>query len=121
MNGSKKFKIKRIPDPKPLLGGKENGGKIGNGTFKGYSSLIPLLENFDFDAKCNLGGFILVRVPKRLDAEFAPNRGARIDGQAAVLQSKAVPGDRYIFQDIKCKCPGDVADRNLGQLVFDIQ
>ncbi|MFZ1456958.1 MAG: GldM family protein [Saprospiraceae bacterium] len=121
LNGSKKFKIKRIPDPKPLLGGKENGGKIGNGTFKGYSSLIPLLENFDFDAKCNLGGFTLVRVPKRLDAEFAPNRGARIDGQAAALQSKAVPGDRYIFQDIKCKCPGDVADRNLGQLVFDIQ
>ena len=55
------------------------------------------------------------------NAEFAPNRGARIDGQAAALQSKAVPGDRYIFQDIKCKCPGDGADRNLGQLVFDIQ
>ena len=74
-----------------------------------------------FEAKCNLGGFTLVRVPKRLDAEFAPNRGARIEGQAATLQSKAVPGDRFIFQDIKCKCPGDAVDRNLGQLVFDIQ
>jgi gliding motility-associated protein GldM len=121
LNGSKEFKIKRIPDPVPLLGGKERGGKIGNGTFKGYSSLIPMLENFDFDARCNLGGFTLVRVPKRLDAEFEPNRGARIEGKAASLQSKAVPGDRYIIQDIKCKCPGDAVDRNLGQLVFDIQ
>ncbi|MBK8055794.1 MAG: gliding motility protein GldM [Saprospiraceae bacterium] len=121
MSGSKTFRIKRIPDPKPLLGGKEQPIKIGNGTFKGYSALIPILENFDFEAKCNLGGFTLVRVPKRLDAEFAPNRGARIEGQAATLQSKAVPGDRFIFQDIKCKCPGDAVDRNLGQLVFDIQ
>jgi gliding motility-associated protein GldM len=121
MNGSKEFRIKRIPDPTPLLGGRENGGRIGNGTFKGYSALIPLLEAFDFDAKCNLGGFTLVRVAKRQDPEFAPNKGARIDGQAGVLQGKANPGDKYIFQDIKCRCPGDVADRNLGQLVFDIQ
>jgi len=62
-----------------------------------------------------------VRVAKRQDPEFAPNKGARIDGQAGVLQGKANPGDKYIFQDIKCRCPGDVADRNLGQLVFDIQ
>jgi len=121
MSGSKEFRIKRIPDPVPLLGGKERGGKIGNGTFKGYSSLIPLLENFDFEAKCNLAGFTLVRVAKRQDPEFAPNRGARIEGQASSLQGKANPGDKYIFQDIKCKCPGDGADRNLGQLVFDIQ
>ena len=121
MSGSKEFRIKRIPDPVPLLGGKERGGKIGNGTFKGYSSLIPLLENFDFEAKCNLAGFTLVRVAKRQDPEFAPNRGARIEGQAAGLQGKANPGDKYIFQDIKCKCPGDAIDRNLGQLVFDIQ
>jgi gliding motility-associated protein GldM len=121
MNGSKEFRIKRIPDPSPMLGGKEKGGKVGNGTFKGYSALIPILENFDFEAKCNLAGFTLVRVAKRQDPEFAANRGAKLEGQAATLQGKANPGDKFIFQDIKCKCPGDVADRNLGQLVFDIQ
>ena len=104
-----------------MLGGKERGGKVGNGTFKGYSALIPILENFDFEAKCNLAGFTLVRVAKRQDPEFAVNRGARLEGQAATLQGKANPGDKFIFQDIKCKCPGDGVDRNLGQLVFDIQ
>ena len=121
MNGSKEFRIKRIPDPTPMLGGRERGGKIGNGTFKALDAMIPILEGFDFDAKCNLAGFTLVRVAKRQDPETAPNRGARIEGTAGSLQNKAQPGDKYIFQDVKCKCPGDVADRNLGQLVFDIQ
>lgn len=118
---SKAYRIKRIPDPVPTLGPKERGGKIGNGTFKGLGGLVPTLEGFDFDARCNIGGFLMVRIAKRQDPEFAPNQGAKIAGQAAALQNKAVPGDKYFFQDIKCKCPGDPAERNLGQLVFDIQ
>ena len=80
-----------------------------------------MLDNFDFEAKCNLAGFTLTRVAKRQDPESSANRGAKIEGAAASLQGKATPGDKFIFQDIKCKCPGDVADRQLGQLVFDIQ
>lgn len=118
---SKAYRIKRIPDPVPTLGPRERGGNIGNGTFKGLGGLVPTLEGFDFDAKCNIGGFTLVRIAKRQDAEFGPNQGAKIAGKAADLQNKAVPGDKYIFQDIKCKCPGDPAERNLGQLVFDIR
>lgn len=120
LNGSKKFRVKRIPDPVPMLGGKERGGRIGNGTFKAHEGLVPVLEGFDFDARCNIAGFNLVRVAKRQDPESQPNPGARIGGGAAALRQKAAPGDKFVFQDIRCKCPGDVADRNLGQLVFDI-
>lgn len=118
---SKEYRVKRIPDPTPLLGGKERGGGIGNGTFKAHSALIPMLLDFDFDAKCNMAGFNLVRVAKRQDPESATNQGASLDGKARALQAKATPGDKYVFQDIRCKCPGDAAARNLGQLVFDIQ
>lgn len=121
VNYSKEYRVKRIPDPTPLLGGKEKGGSIGNGTFKAHSALIPMLLDFDFDARCNLAGFTLVRVAKRQDPEVAVNNGASIGGNAQTLQNKATPGDKYVFQDIKCKCPGDGAARNLGQLVFDIQ
>ncbi|MGB4960309.1 MAG: GldM family protein [Saprospiraceae bacterium] len=121
LNSNKIFRVKRIPDPTPLLGGKERGGDIGNGTFKAHEAVIPLLEGFDFDARCNLAGFTLTRVAKRQDPESAPNRGARIEGGAAALKAKATPGDKYVFADIRCKCPGDVADRQLGQLVFDIK
>jgi GldM C-terminal domain len=79
------------------------------------------LKDFDFDAKCQMAGFTLVRVAKRQDPEVAANSGATIGGNAKAIQSKANPGDKYIFQDIKCKCPGDGAARNLGQLVFEVQ
>ena len=41
--------------------------------------------------------------------------------QAQALINKASPGDSYIFNDIKCKCPGDSAPRNIGQLYFTIK
>ena len=118
---SKEYRVKRIPDPVPLLGGTLQGGGIGNGTFKGHTALIPILKDFEFDAKCNMAGFTLVRVAKRSDPEPAVNQGATLQGNAKAIQAKANPGDKYVFQDIKCKCPGDAAARNLGQLVFDIQ
>ncbi|MBK9254735.1 MAG: hypothetical protein IPM42_04545 [Saprospiraceae bacterium] len=121
ISATKEYRVKKIPDPVPTLGPKERGGRIGNGTFKGLGGLVPTLDGFDFDAKCNIGSFLLVRIAKRQDPEFAPNTGPKLVGQAAGLQAKAVPGDKFIFQDIKCKCPGDVAERNLGTLAFDVQ
>lgn len=121
VSASKEYRVKRIPDPVPLLGGTLQGGGIGNGTFKGHTALIPILKDFEFDAKCNMAGFTLVRVAKRQDPEVAANQGASIQGAAKAIQAKANPGDKFVFQEIKCKCPGDAAARNLGQLVFDIQ
>ncbi|MBL0099042.1 MAG: hypothetical protein IPP49_02500 [Saprospiraceae bacterium] len=81
MNGSKEFRVKRIPDPTPLLGGKEKGGSIGNGTFKAHGALLPMLLDFDFDAKCNLAGFTLVRVAKRQDPGSICQSGSFYSGR----------------------------------------
>jgi hypothetical protein len=40
VSASKEYRVKRIPDPVPLLGGTLQGGGIGNGTFKGQTALI---------------------------------------------------------------------------------
>jgi gliding motility-associated protein GldM len=120
MNASKDFRVKRIPDPTPMLGN-EKGGTIGNGTFKAYPGIFPKLEGFDFDAKCDITEFLLVRAARRQDPEFSKVGGGRYDPKAQSLVDKATPGDKYIFQNIKCKCPGDPVARDLGQLVFDIK
>ncbi|MCB9327504.1 MAG: hypothetical protein H6572_02340 [Lewinellaceae bacterium] len=120
LNASKDFRVKRIPDPRPMLGS-EGGGSIGNGTFKAQLGIYPKLENFDFEAKCDITEFLLVRAAKRQDPEFAKVSGGRYDAKSKGLVDKATPGDKYIFQNIKCKCPGDPAPRDLGQLVFDIK
>ncbi len=120
MNASKDFRAKRIPDPVPKLS-KSRGGGMGSGEFKVQPGVFPVLENFDFDAKCNVVGFRLVRVAKRQDPQFAVNRGGKYSPEAASLVKKATPGDKYFYEDIKCKCPGDPAPRDIGQMVFNIR
>jgi len=120
MNASKVFRIKRIPNPVPKLSAKR-GGVISSGEFKSQQGVFADLENFDFDTRCNIKGYRLVRVAPRSDAEPAPNPGAKFSGKALSLVQKAKPGDRYFFEDIKCDCPGDVASRDLGTMSFIIR
>jgi len=118
-----KYRVKRIPDPVPRLGGnpKNKGGAMGNGEFKAQGGISALLEGFDFDAKCDVVGFEMTYLPKRQDPITAQNNGARWNSQAQDYVNKAKPGDAYFFDDVKCKCPGDVAARNIGGLAFKIK
>ncbi len=120
MNASKDFRVKRIPDPSPRLGN-ERGGRVGNGTFKAYPGVFPKLEGFDFDAKCSITEYLLIRSARRQDPELSKNNGGKYNPKSQGLINKAAPGDKYIFQGIKCKCPGDPVARDIGQMVFDIK
>lgn len=117
---SKDFRVKRIPDPVPTLSGKV-GGTLGNGEFRAQQALIPTLEGFDFDARCNIVGFQIIRSAKREDPEINPNKGGKFDDRTRQLVNKAKPGDIYVFDNIKCSCPGDVANRTLPSSVYKIQ
>ena len=117
---SKAFRVKRIPDPVARLGNKEDGN-LGNGEFKAQQGLIAWLDNFDFDAKCNIQGFKLVRVPKRQDPIEVLNKGGRFSSDAKRIANQAKPGDTFYFFDVKARCPGDVAGRKINSLVFNIR
>lgn len=119
LSDSKQFRVKRIPDPVPKLS-KSRGGAMGSGEFKIQPGVFPVLENFDFDAKCDIVGFRLVRVPKRQDPQVSDNRGGRYTGESQGLVKKAKPTDKYFFENIKCRCPGDPAPRDIGTMVFNI-
>jgi gliding motility-associated protein GldM len=118
-----KYRVKRIPDPGPRLGGnpKNKGGVMGNGEFKAQGGVSAILEGFDFDAKCDIVGFEVTYLPKRQDAITAQNSGARWNSQVQDYINKAKPGDAYFFDDVKCKCPGDPAARNIGQIAYKIR
>jgi gliding motility-associated protein GldM len=120
LNYSKEFRVKRIPDPVVKLG-KLMPGKVGDGEFKAQNGLIPWLDGFDFDARCSVVGFNFIRQAKRQDPEINPNGGGGFDARSQSLASKAAPGDTYIFQDVKCKCPGDGASRSLGTIAYTIR
>ena len=64
LNEKALFRVKRIPDPVAKLG-KESGGAMGNGEFKAQGGVLAILENFDFDARCAISGFVVTRQAKR--------------------------------------------------------
>lgn len=115
-----KFRVKRIPDPIAILG-KKGQSNFGNGEFKGQEGIIAFLENFDFDARCNIVGFTTVRLGKREDPIQKANAGGRFNDDSQRLINLAKPGDSYMFLDIKAKCPGDQAGRDIGSLAVSIR
>lgn len=117
---SKQFRVKRIPDPVAKLGNKADG-EMGNGEFKVQKGLIAWLENFDFEARCEIQGFNLVKVAKREDPVEATNSGGSFNGKASNLVTSAKPGDTFYFQEVKARCPGDAAGRKINSMVFRIK
>jgi len=115
-----KFRVKRIPDPKPCIG-TCNKSAMGTGEFKGQEGIYAKLENFDFEAKCTVDGFEFARVPKRADPILTLNRGGRFSGQAQTMKNAAIPGDIYYFSKIKARCPGDKAGRQLPDIVIKVR
>ena len=97
------------------------GGTMSAGEFKAQGGVRPVLEGFDFDAKCAMSGFRAVRIPKRQDPQLAQNPGGKFGADVAGIVRKAKPGDVFLFDNIKCKCPGDPAPRDLGSMSFRIK
>ena len=116
-----KYKVKRIPNPVPLLGAQEFPSAIPNGTFKAQGGIAAVLQNFDFDAKCDVVGYLVAYQKKRADVVEKTNNGARYNPDVQDMVQRAAPGDVYYYNDIKAKCPGDIAARKLGDLVFKIR
>jgi len=123
LNAKKDFRVKRIPDPTPVLGAGPNkkGGAMGNGEFRAQGGLAVILENFDFEARCNVQGYTLTRVAKRQDPVESLNAGGRYTEKSKRLVNAAKPGDIYYFDNVKARCPGDKAGRKLSSVVFKVK
>ncbi len=118
--GGFKFRVKRIPDPMVKLANK-TGGSIGTGEMKAQLGMIPVLENFDFDAKCEVQSYTLYYTKKRQDPVEVKGTGGRFDGNVLKAIQAAAIGDQYQFVDVKAKCPGDAAGRQVNSLAFTVK
>ncbi len=115
------YRTKYVPTPIPKLSTHE-GGAISNGVFKAQAGVIPVLENFDFDLRCSIKGFTLVRIPgDGGDAKSVVNPGQSYNGSSQSLAGAAKPGDVYLFQNIQCDCPGWPSPKKLPELTFNIK
>ena len=94
---------------------------MGNGEFKIHKGLDAYLKDFEFNATCNIVGYTLTRHKKNDDPVSNKNRGGKYEQSSRRLVDKAKSGDRYYFDDIYAKCPGDTNGRKLPDMVFKIR
>lgn len=114
------FRVKSIPDPVVRLG-KMTDGLMGSGEFKAQPGLAAWLDNFDFDAKCQVQSYTLYYTRKREDPVELQGEGGRFGDKVASAVAQAKPGDQYAFTDVKARCPGDKAARRVNGLAFKIK
>lgn len=116
--GSKEFRVKRIPDPIPTLGGKLRGGNTQPGTIKAQSGVVALMENFDFDAKFQVVSYQMVFSSKG-EIFKSEAQGPMFTPQMKSFLDRAKPKDIIFIDEIKVVGP-DKQPRKLGQIAFQI-
>jgi hypothetical protein len=116
-----KYRVKRIPDPAPKLDGEYRSSAVVADLMLQSKGIRPMLENFDFDVNCEVLGFEVTYMPVGEDPISRQNQGGEWNSGVLEMIKKAKAGDKYFFDDIKVKLPGDVEPRNLGGLAFKIR
>lgn len=114
--GSQLFRIKRIPDPKPIFGGK-SGGNVATANLRYQDRIFARLDGFDFDAQFRVTHFTLVVVRPRQDPVQYSASGNELSGQMRQVMSGLVPGSTVVFDDITAVGP-DGTPRPLDPIVM---
>lgn len=116
--GSMDFRVKRIPDPIPKVGGKK-GGSITKNELTAQMIVQADLEGFDFDAKFNVTGFTVSATIGGFVKDVPVKSNKITDAQRNIIKSLQ-KGDKVLFTDITAVGP-DGNTRDLSTIVFKIQ
>lgn len=116
-----KYRVKRIPDPAPKMDGVYRSSSIPPEVMQTSKGIKLMLENFDFDAVCEVVGFEVTYLPKEESPIAIYNKGGEWNAAPLEWSKKAKLGDAYFFDNIMIKCPGDVNPRNVGGLAYKIK
>ena len=119
--GTFEYRVKKVPDPVATIANSK-GGPI-NKNLIAAGTLIPQLENFDFELFFKIIGFKMTIAGKGRDIlEFDSNTN-QLSQQMRDQLAKARPGDKIFFEYIKAKMAtgADQSTRNLSPMSFTLQ
>jgi gliding motility-associated protein GldM len=114
--GTTDFRVKRIPDPKPMFAGK-SGGNTSAANLRAQDRVFAKLDNFDFDAKFNVTRFTLIVIKPRQDAIIYSASGSELTGAMRSAMSGVTPGSTVVFKEIVAVGP-DGTQRGLDPIVL---
>jgi hypothetical protein len=101
--------------------GNRRGGFFSVAEFKAKYGILAIVECCGFDAKCQVIGFEILRLPKNGNRVRTLNKGGGLDENGMKVINQAQSEDIYIFQKIQYRCPGDYTPREMEMMVFEIK
>ena len=116
--GAMEFKVKEIPPPIPMVGGRKFG-TIEKNVLLAQMIVQANLENFDFDAKFTVTEFNVSAVINGFTQDVPVKSYKITDAQRNIIRN-APKGSRVLFTGIKAVGP-DGKPRDLTDIVFKIQ
>ena len=116
--GGMEFRIKNVPNPVAMIGGKSEG-TLKKNSLIAAGGVIAKLENFDFDLKFDIVSYDMVLQVGSLVATES-GRGARFTDKMSGLMGKTTKGQKVIFEKVRAKGP-DGTVRALNTIVFTIE
>lgn len=114
------IRCKNLPDPTAMVGTKK-GGSVSAAEFKVQGGILARLLDSEFDAPFQVVGYRVGANGGSFSVyKDAGNDGARWNGAAADIISKAGPGTSVFFDQIRVKGP-DGKERTLPTLAFQLK
>ncbi|MBL0137928.1 MAG: hypothetical protein IPP86_05295 [Bacteroidetes bacterium] len=119
--GAFEYRVKRVPDPVATISNSK-GGPI-NKNLLMAGTLIPQLENFDFELFFKITGFRMAISGKGKDPQDFESTGNQLTQQMRDALAKSRAGDKVFFEYIKARMAtgADQSSRNLSPMSFVIQ
>lgn len=114
------FYLLPVPPPIAKVGGKATG-YMGSGEMKAQLGVLARFEGFHLDAKSEVKGYTVTRISKDGDQEQVRNVGNRFQTETKTLLRKTLPGDIYLFENIKVSLPGSPASVSVSSIVIRIK
>lgn len=106
--------------PRLISSNKKSNEKISKEEFKSQMGIYAKKINISFSGSCNLPNFEILRITNDNRVERNLNNGGKFEKSTIKIIANAEKEDIFIFRNITCKCPGDVEERQLDSLIFEI-
>ena len=116
MGAGVKFRVKPVPNPVATIYGKRGTDVIKQGELQFLKSVVPMLDNFEFDLKFPVKSFDVSMNVNGLEVTESTNGGQISDKQLALIK-RAKKGSKVYIEKVRVQKPGgqvvDIGSVNL--------
>lgn len=114
--GEQKFRVKNVPDPRPMFAGSA-GGNVPMNNLKAASGVIAKLENFEFEGvKFEVVSFTMTALVKG-NLVSKEGKGSTLTADMKTLVNALKGNQKLYIEDVKARGP-DGSVRSLGSIVI---